>query len=132
MLKVDLMEDLKSWKEVKLRAPEDFERKEPVRLAKGINRLKFLDDGRDIEVEDYNDPQKKVKKVVFNVKMISTGDQKVLFVNYGETKLSLFGQLQEISRKLGTLENHELAIVSTSGDKNTRYSVIEVDREPVE
>jgi len=126
------MENLKSWKEVVLRAPEDFERREPVRLEKGVNRLKFLDDGRDIEVEDYNDPQKKVKKVVFNVKLISTGVQKVLFVNYGETNVSLFGQLQEISRKLGTLAEHELAIVSTTGTKDTRYSVIEVDREPVE
>ena len=126
------MEDLKNWKEVKLRAPEDFERREPVKLAKGVNRLKFLDDGRDIEVQDYNDPEKKVRKVVFSVKQAATGEQKALFVNYGETNISLFGQLQEISKKLGTLAGHELAIVSTTGTKDTRYSVIEVDREPVE
>ena len=120
------------WKDVTLRAPEEFERKDPVKLVKGINRLKFLDDGKDIEVPDFNDPAKMVQKVVFNVKQITTGEEKVLFVNYGETNVSLFGQLQAISKKLGTLEGHELAIVSTTGTKDTRYSVMEVDREPVE
>jgi len=126
------MENLKGWKEVVLRAPEDFERKEPVKLLKGVNRLKFLDDGRDIEVQDFNDPEKKVKKVVFSVERIDREESGALFVNYGETNVSLFGQLQGISKKLGTLAGHELAIVSTTGTKDTRYSVIEVDREPVE
>jgi len=121
-----------TWKDVALRAPEEFERKDPVKLIKGINRLKFLDDGKDIEVPDFNDPAKMVQKVVFNVKQITTGEEKVLFVNYGETNVSLFGQLQDISKKLGTLAGHELAIVSTTGTKDTRYSVIEVDREPIE
>lgn len=120
-----------SWKDEPLRSPEDFERKDPIRLVKGVNRLKFLNDGRDIEVKDFNDQTKTVKKVVFSVENVSTQQQGPLFVNYGETKISLFGQLQEISKRLGTLENHELAIVSTTGTKDTRYSVIEVDREPV-
>lgn len=121
-----------NWKDVTLRAPEEFERKEPVKLEKGLNRLTFLDDGRDIETADYNDPTKTVQKVVFNVKRVDNGVEGVLFVNYGATKASLFGMLQAISIRLGTLEGHELVIVSTTGDKDTRYTIIEVDREPVQ
>jgi len=122
---------MSGWKDVTLRKSQEFERKDPVRLVKGLNKLKFLDDGRDIETKDYNDPSKTVQKVVFDVERVITGDKGPLFVNYGETEISLFGQLQALSKKLGNLEGHTVSIFSTTGDANTRYSIIEVDGEPV-
>lgn len=120
-----------NWKDVTLRPPAEYERKDAIKLVKGMNRLKFLDDGKDIEVKDFNDPTQIVQKVVFTVKRVDTGVEGPLFVNYGGTSISLFGQLQGVSKKLGTLEGHEVIIVSTTGTKDTRYSIIEVDREPV-
>jgi hypothetical protein len=119
------------WKDVTLRKSKEFERKDPIRLVKGLNRLKFLDDGRDIEVKGFDDPSRVVQKVVFDVEQPISGISGPLFVNYGETEVSLFGQLQELSKKLGDLTGHTLGIVSTTGDINTRYSIMSVDGEPV-
>lgn len=111
-----------------LRQPEDFERNPPLKLGSGVFQLKIVDNGREITVPDFKNPEVEVKKVVLTVEM---GNVKYAwFVSVAGTTDSLYGQLASVAKKYGGLEGRLLELIVAGQKKERRYNVSKVDGQP--
>jgi len=114
------------WKNIELREPEEFERRDALKLGSGIHNVKIENNGREVQIKWQ---EKSIPKIVFDVEYANK--KFAWFVTKGETTLSLFGQLTKIGQQFGKLGGKEIKIVVSGLGKNKRYQIIEVDGKSV-
>ena len=124
------MTEDKWYDNAELREPEAFERLDALKLGSGVHEIKFENDGKEVVMDDYNDPKIQITKIIFDVNY--AGKTWAWFVREAETTTSLYGQLTSIAKKHGGLTGHSVKVIAAGSGKGRKYDIIDVDGKPLD
>jgi len=115
----------KWWTLADLRDPEDFERREPLKLEAGVHKIFCENDGVMRQVPDFDNPDVKIDKLLVDV-LFNQG-QCVWFITPGQTTSSLFGQMTAVAKRYNGIAGKTLTVIVAGKGLAKRYQITHVD-----